>query len=152
MSLGIILVLLLLSLTSSVSTFTITSDAPCSTGGPELEVTTDKRFYRQGESVAIFLTNIGDEVLSAGGPIVTIYNRENEIVYQEGCYCWWELEPGEYIEWPPWDQTDQYHQQVPYGKYVVEGFLSGYDHDFIDSATFYIIKRPVPHNKCIEVP
>jgi hypothetical protein len=151
-SFGVIIVLLVLSLTGSLGRTIIVENPPCSTGGPELEVTTDKRFYLQGEPVAIYLTNVGDEVLSAGGPIVTIYNRENEIVYHEGCYCWWELEPGEYIEWPPWDQTDQYNQQVPFGRYVVEGFLSGYEQDFIDTATFYIIRRPLTHINCLEIP
>ena len=107
--------------------------------GPVLEVTTDKEVYIQGEAVTIFLTNVGDEVLSGGGPIVTIYNNENEIVYQDACYCWYELEPGEYVTWPPWDQTDQQGNQVPIGAYVVEGFLSGGEEGYIDDAIFYIV-------------
>ena len=108
--------------------------------GPVLEVTTDKEVYTQGETVQIFLTNVGDETLSGGGPIITIYNEDNEIVYQLGAYCWVELEPSEYIDWwPPWDQTDQQGDQVPVGAYVVEGFLSGFEEDYIDDFTFYIV-------------
>jgi len=107
--------------------------------GAELEVTTDKTTYYLGESVTTFLTNVGDEILSAGGPIVTIYNNDNEIVYQEASYCWWQLDPGEYITWLPWDQTNQQGNQVPVGEYIVEGFLSGGGENFIDSAIFFII-------------
>ena len=112
--------------------------------GAELEVTTDKTVYEIGEMVTIFFTNIGDEILSGGGPIVTIYNNEDEIVYQEACYCWWEIEPGEYEEWPPWDQTNQHGNQVPVGKYTVEGFLSGGEENYVDTATFYIIGYDPP--------
>lgn len=107
--------------------------------GAILEVTTDKTTYQLGDPVTIFLTNIGDELLCGGGPIVTIYNEEDEIVYQEACYCYWELEPEEYITWPSWDQTDKQGNQVPVGEYVVEGFLSGHNEDYIDTVTFFII-------------
>lgn len=116
---------------------------PCSMG-PVLEVTTDKTVYSLGEPVTIFLTNVGDETLSGGGPIITIYDEEEEIVYQEATYCWHELEPGEYIEWPPWDQTNQQGQQVPVGEYVVEGFLSGGGENYVDNATFFIINYNPP--------
>lgn len=107
--------------------------------GPLLEVTTDKTYYDIGEDVYIFLTNIGDETLSGGGPIITIYDENDNIVYQEATYCWYELEPGEYIEWPPWDQTDQYGNQVPDGEYTVEGYLSdGNGGGWVDDAIFYI--------------
>ena len=106
--------------------------------GAVLEVTTDKTAYCLGEPVTIFLTNVGDEILSAGGPIVTIYNNEEEIVYQEACYCWWELEPEEYITWLPWDQTDQQGNQVPVGEYVGEGFLSDGGEGYVDTAIFFI--------------
>ena len=112
--------------------------------GAVLEVTTDKTVYNLGEPVTIFLTNVGDETLSGGGPIITIYDEEEEIVYQEATYCWHELEPGEYIEWPPWDQTNQQGQQVPVGEYVVEGFLSGGGENYVDNATFFIINYNPP--------
>ena len=108
--------------------------------GPVLDVTTDKETYNQGELVTIFLTNVGDEVLSGGGPLVTIYNEENEIMYQLGAWCWVELEPGEFIDWwPPWDQIDEQGEQVPVGTYVVEGFLSDGEDGYIDTAIFYIV-------------
>ena len=107
--------------------------------GPVLEVTTDKEVYGQGEPVTIIFTNVGDEILSGGGPIVTIYNNVDEIVCQDACYCWWELEPGEYFIWPPWDQTDQHGNQVPVGSYVVEGYLSGFNGGYIDTVTFSIV-------------
>jgi hypothetical protein len=107
--------------------------------GPLLEVTTDKTAYCLGEPVTIFLTNVGDEILSAGGPIITIYNEDDVIVYQDACYCHWELEPEEYITWPSWDQTDQQGNQVPIGRYEVEGFLSNGGEDYVDNATFFII-------------
>ncbi len=106
--------------------------------GAVLEVTSDKSLYSLGEPVKIFLINVGDETLSAGGPIITIYNNKDEIVYQQACYCWYELEPGEYVTWPPWDQTNQQGEQVPVGYYVVEGFLSGFDENYVDDATFFI--------------
>ena len=112
--------------------------------GPELEVSTDKTVYKTGDMVTIFFTNIGNEILSGGGPIVTIYNYEDEIVYQEACYCYWEIEPGEYEEWLPWDQTNQHGNQVPVGKYTVEGFLSGNEQNFVDTATFYIFDYEPP--------
>jgi len=112
---------------------------PCSMG-PILEVTTDKLVYNMGQLVTIFLTNVGDETLSGGGPIITIYNAQEEIVYQEATNCWYELEPGEYIEWLPWDQTNQQGQQVSTGKYVAEGFLSGDEENYVDDAIFFISK------------
>ncbi len=119
--------------------------------GPVLEVTTDKTVYNVSEQVTTFLTNIGNETLSGGGPIITIYNDENKIMYQEAAYGWYELDPGEYIEWSPWNQTDQQGQQVPVGLYVVEGFLSGGDNNYIDNATFFILNNtppipPIPPN------
>ena len=109
--------------------------------GPILEVTTDKTIYSVGEPVTTFLTNVGDEMLSGGGPIITIYDEEDEIVYQEAVYCWHELDPGDYIEWLPWDQTDQQGQQVPVGEYVVEGILSSGGENYVDDATFCISDR-----------
>ena len=128
----VILIVLFMVLTTMVVTGTIESQ------GAVLEVTTDKTFYILGEPVTIFLTNVGDEILSAGGPIITIYDSEDEIVYQEACYCWYELEPGEYVTWPAWDQTNQQGYQVPVGSYIVEGFLSGFDESYVDEAAFYI--------------
>lgn len=107
--------------------------------GAVLEVTTDKTAYCLGEPVTIFLTNVGDEILCAGGPIVTIFNECDEIIYEEGCYCYWELESGEYITWPSWDQTDKHGNQVPVGEYVVEGFLSDGGEGYVDTAIFFII-------------
>ena len=125
---GMVLITLVLSAASSFS-FSIVDNKnaeifrryPASMG-PVLEVTTDKTVYNLGEPVVIFLTNVGDE----------------EIVYQEATYCWHELEPGEYVEWLPWDQTNQQGQQVPVGEYIVEGFLSGSSENYVDNATFYI--------------
>lgn len=144
---GIVLILMVCSTTGSLG-FTIEhkkiDNIACEKHllprGPVLEVTTDKETYSQGELVTIFLTNVGDEVLSGGGPIVTIYNEENEIVYQLGAYCWVELEPGECIDWwPPWDQTDEQGEQVPVGSYIVEGFLSNHEDGYSDTAIFYIV-------------
>ncbi|KYK24763.1 hypothetical protein AYK25_01670 [Thermoplasmatales archaeon SM1-50] len=147
---GIIVMTLILSIASSFGSLVGDSnnaemfwEHPVSQG-PILEVTTDKTVYNVSEPVIIFLTNIGDETLSAGGPTITIYNEDEEIVYQEATYCWYELDPGEYIEWPPWTQTNQQGQQVPVGKYVVEGFLSGGDENYVDTATFYIINYEPP--------
>jgi len=108
--------------------------------GAELEVTTDKDVYDPGETVTIYLTNIGDEILYGSGPIITIYNNESEIVFQEATYCWHELEPEEYITWT-WDQTDQQGQQVPNGFYVVEGALYGVGETFVDSSIFAVTEE-----------
>jgi len=145
--LGIVLMVVLLSTTGSASpsmlqkkAVNIACEKYLPSIGPVLEVTTDKETYSQGELVTIFLTNIGDEVLSGGGPIITIYNEYNDIVYQLGAYCWVELEPGEFVDWwPPWNQTDQQGVQVPTGTYVVEGFLSGFEENYSDTAIFYIV-------------
>lgn len=149
--LGVIVIILILStIGSQVSSMTDNKKAEiyvknlCSMG-PILEVTTDKLVYSVGELVTIFLTNVGDETLCGGGPIITIYDEQEEIVYQEATYCWHELEPGEYIEWPPWDQTNQQGQQVPIGQYVVEGFLSGNGENYIDNTTFFIINYNPPN-------
>jgi len=106
--------------------------------GPELEISTDKTVYQPGEEVQIFFKNIGDELLCGGGPTVTIYNEENEIIYQLASYCYWELEPGEFMEWPPWDQTNFQDEQVEVGSYVIEGLLTGNDEVYIDTTTIYI--------------
>ena len=106
--------------------------------GPELKVTTDKLIYSIGEEVTVYLTNIGDELLCGGGPIITIFDSENNIVYQEAVYCYWELEPGEFIEWIPWDQTNQQGHQVPVGAYIAEGMLSGGNDNYVDSTQFFI--------------
>jgi len=142
---GVVVIILLMStIGSQVSSMTYNNMAeayiknPCSMG-PVLEVTTDKLVYRVGEPVAIFLTNVGDEMLIGGGPTVTIYDEQEDIVYQEATYCWHELEPGEYIEWLPWDQTNKQGQQVPIGMYVVEGLLSGVYGNYVDNVTFFII-------------
>lgn len=135
---GATVLILLLSTTGSLALVKSNEKEPLSRG-PELEVTTDKTVYEIGEMVTIFFTNIGDEILSGGGPIVTIYNNQDEIVYQEACYCYWEIEPGEYEEWPPWDQTNKHGNQVPVGKYTVEGFLTGNEQNYVDTATFYIL-------------
>lgn len=147
---GIVLITLVLSTLGSLgSSIADNKNAeiyirnPCSMG-PILEVTTDKTVYSLGEPVTIFLTNVGDETLSGGGPIITIYDEEEEIVYQEATYCWHELEPGEYIEWPPWDQTNQQGQQVHVGEYVVEGFFSGVGENYVDNATFFITNYNPP--------
>jgi len=113
------------------------------TRGAELEVTTDKNVYEIGEIVTIFFTNIGDETLSAGGPIVSYYNEYNELIYQEAVYCWWKLEPGEFFIWT-WNQKNFDNEQVPVGEYNVEGFLSGIEEDYIDTAIFNIINYDPP--------
>jgi len=106
--------------------------------GPILEVTTDKEIYNPGEMITIILTNIGDEILCGGGPVITIYNSEEEIVYQGGTYCWIQLEPEEFVTWIPWDQTNNEDEQVPPGEYIAEGFLSGYEVNFEDITIFHI--------------
>ncbi len=108
--------------------------------GAELEVTTDKDVYDPGEIVTIYLTNVGDVILYGGGPIVTIYNNESEIVYQEATYCWHELEPEEYITWT-WNQTNQQGSQVPNGFYVVEGALYGVGETFVDSSIIAVTEE-----------
>lgn len=142
-SVGAVALILLLSTTGSLALVKSNEKEPLSRG-PELEVTTDKTVYEIGELVTIFFTNIGDETLCGGGPIVTIYNNEEEIVYQEATYCYWEIEPGEYKEWLPWDQTNKHGNQVPVGKYTVEGFLSGGEDNYVDTATFYILDYEPP--------
>jgi hypothetical protein len=128
----VLLIAVLMVLTTMVTTGAGESQ------GAILEVSTDKTLYIIGEPVIIFLTNVGDENLSAGGPIITIYDSEDEIVYQEACYCWYDLEPGEYVTWPAWNQTNQQGDQVPVGGYVVEGFLSAYDENYVDDANIFI--------------
>lgn len=135
--------ILLFSATSSLGLIKSNNKEPVNRGA-ELEITTDYTFYEIGDEVIVFFTNIGDDTLSGGGPTVTIYNEDEEIVYQEACYCWWELEPGEYEEWIPWDQTDQQGSQVPIGLYTVEGFLSGNNEDYIDTTTIHIVDYDPP--------
>jgi hypothetical protein len=134
--------------------------------GAELDITTDKTFFQIGEMVEIFFLNIGDATLYGGGPIVTIYNYEDEIIYQEACYCYWEIEPGEFMEWSPWDQTNKNGEQVPVGEYTVEGFLSGNQENYVDTTTIYIVDFNPPdspygptkgvvnisYNFCIDIP
>ncbi len=129
---GAVVITLVLSTTGSIGIYD--KNVEISSMGPILEVTTDKTVYSLGETVMTILTNVGDEMMNAGGPTITIYNEDNEIVYHESIRCWHELEPGEYIEWP-WDQTNQQGCQVPSGEYVVEGSLSQY----VDEAIFYIL-------------
>ena len=146
---GAVIISILLSASSSFGLITSNKNdnivivQETQTGGAELEVTTDKNVYELGITVTIFFTNIGDEILSGGGPIVSYYNDENELVYQEAVYCWWELEPGEYFTWT-WNQKDFDNEQVPVGEYTVEGFLSGVENGFVDTATFYILDCDPP--------
>ena len=117
---GIILILLFMVLSTMVVTGTVASQ------GPLLEVTTDKTVYNLGEPVTIFLTNVGDELMCVTGPHIIIYNENDEIVFEEACYCYWELEPGDFV-------TMYWHNpQVPAGEYEIEGILSGYEQDYID--------------------
>jgi len=147
---SIILILVVLSTTGSLGNVEVENKNPSSMGAV-LDVTTDKTTYGKGEPVAIFLTNVGDDTLRGGGPIITIYNNKNEIVYQDACYCWHELKPGEYIAWPPWDQKDQQGVQVPTGRYTVEGILFG-GKTYIDTATFYIINGHFLAVERVDVP
>jgi hypothetical protein len=146
---GAVLVSLLFLASSAFALVTsnITNDVifieKTQTRGPELEVTTDKNVYKIGKIVTMFFTNIGDQTLSGGGPIVSYYNEENELVYQEAVYCWWELDPDEYFTWT-WDQKDFNNKQVPVGEYAVEGYLSGGENGFVDTATFYIVDQDPP--------
>ena len=77
---GVIIIVLFMVLTTMVVTGIVEPQ------GAVLDVTTDKTLYILGEPVIIFLTNVGGELLSAGGPVITIYNSEDEIVYQEACF------------------------------------------------------------------
>lgn len=146
---GAVVIVLLLSASSSFGLVTSNKNddvgiiEKIQTEGAELEVTTDKNVYEVGEIVTIFFTNIGYETLSGGGPIVSYYNDENELVYQEAVYCWWELDPGEYFTWT-WNQKDFNNEQVPVGEYMVEGCLSGGENSFVDTATFYILNYDPP--------
>ena len=103
-----------------------------------LDVTTDKLIYHLGEIVTIILTNIGNDTLSAGGPIINIYDGGGKLVYSEACYCWQIIEPGESITWT-WDQTDQSGNQVPPNIYIVEGILSGGGEVYSGSSMFHIV-------------
>jgi len=106
--------------------------------GPEMELTTDKTVYTYGETVNIFLTNVGDELMCVTGPHIIIYNEDDEIVFEEACYCYWELEPGDFV-------TMYWHNpQVPAGEYEIEGILSGDEQDYIDTATIYIVNYDPP--------
>jgi len=109
----------------------------------ELDITTDENLYYIGDTITIYFTNVGDETLSGGGPILSYYNSEDELIYQEGAYGWYELEPGEYFTWT-WNQKNFSDEQVPMDKYKVEGLLSGVDKDYIDYSYFFILDYELP--------
>ena len=82
---GIVAMVLLLSTTTSLGSFIvekkIVEDNVKNSGlnGAVLEVTTDKDVYDPSETVTIYLTNIGDEALFGCGPLITVYNEDDEV-------------------------------------------------------------------------
>lgn len=107
-------------------------------GNRIIDVATDKIVYEIRETVAMSLTNIGNEVIE-GNPTFEVYNENNELVY--GCYpdCWIPLEPGENF-------TCQWSLNVPEGKYIVKGWFLTHNVTYFDDAAFFILG-----NKPIEV-
>ena len=79
---GLIFITLLLAGTSSAFFININNKNQVFSG-PVLEVTTNKCEYISGEPVIIYLTNIGDETLNGGGPIITIYNEIGNAAYTQ---------------------------------------------------------------------
>lgn len=131
---GAILIILLFSTSISLAQIKLNKII----NGPELKLTTDKGNYEIGKIVKIFFTNIGVETLCGEVPIVSYYNEYNELIYREAIYCYWKLEPSEFFNWA-WDQKDFTNEQVPVGKYLAEGIISGIEKNYINPVSFNII-------------
>ena len=60
-----------------------------------IDVSTDKSVYKQGETVTVIITNIGETRIEITGPCFTVYNEHWETVFS-GCLFWYlVLESGE---------------------------------------------------------
>jgi hypothetical protein len=141
--LGMILIILVLSNTISLGNFEIQNkkfkNNVISTllNGAELTLTTDSGVYDPGEIVNVYLTNVGNETMYACGPLIIIYNEDEEIVFEDAVSSWHELEPGEYIVYT-WNQTAQNGSQVSNGFYKIECTLFGVGITYVKSCLFAI--------------
>ena len=141
--LGMILIILVLSNTISLGNFEIQNkkfkNNVISTllNGAELTLTTDSGVYDPGEIVNVYLTNVGNETMYACGPLIIIYNEDEEIVFEDAVNSWHELGPGEYIVYT-WNQTDSNGSQVPIGFYKIEGTLFGVGVTYVNSCLFAV--------------
>lgn len=107
-----------------------------------IDITTDKCKYKQGETVTVFITNIGEDKIEIGGPCFNVYNENRETVFSGCLFCYWKLEPGESETWY-WNQIDKNWSQVPIGKYTIEGiFPTAYeDKKYCDETSIYVYKN-----------
>ncbi len=141
--LGMILIILFLSNTISLGNFGIQNNKVKNNvnstllNGAELTLTTDSGVYDPGEMVNVYLTNVGNETMYACGPLIIIYNDDEEIVYEETINSWHELEPGEYIVYT-WNQTCQNGSQVPIDFYKIECTLFGVGVTFVNCCLFAV--------------
>lgn len=103
----------------------------------ELKLTTDSGVYDPREIVNVYLTNVGNETMYACGPLIIIYNDDEEIVYEDAVNSWYELVPGEYIVYT-WNQTGQNGSQVPIGFYKIEGKLFGVGITYVNNCLFAV--------------
>jgi len=99
-------------------------------------VATDKLVYDSGENVTLMIINRGDCMID-GNPSFDIYDIDENIVFSLYIYLWIELEPGENFSWE-WDQKDDNSEQVPDGRYRLEGHFSTYECTYVDDSFFCI--------------
>lgn len=99
-------------------------------------VATDKLVYDSGENVTLMIINRGDCMID-GNPSFDIYDINENIVFSLYIYLWIELEPGENFSWE-WDQKDNNLEQVPDGRYRLEGHFSTHECTYVDDSLFYI--------------
>ena len=109
----------------------------------QIDVTTDKLGYNSSENVSLMITNIGYNIID-GNPSFDIFDKEGSIVFSLRIYLWIELAPGETWSWE-WDQKDNHGQQIPDGRYLLEGHLNTYHETYIDHALFYIGENNPPN-------
>lgn len=107
-----------------------------------IDITTDKCKYKQGETVTVFITNIGEDKIEIGGPCFNVYTENRETVFSGCLFCYWKLEPGERETWY-WNQIDKNWSQVPIGKYIIEGIFptASEDKKYYDETSIYIYKN-----------
>lgn len=141
---------------SGVAVLSISNSAPTFTASTQdgvIDISTDKSVYKQGETVTVIITNIGETRIEVTGPCFTVYNEHGETVFS-GCLFWYlVLESGESETWC-WNQKDMEWKQVPKGKYTVEGsFPVVGDKKYVDNASFYIKKgrNPIASEQLINI-